>query len=256
MRITLKIAAVALPLLIAVSTASAQSGLFGPGSNAASGSHDFSTPKASAPVESKAPAKAAAPRTPSRAPKPPAARATGQPLAQPAEQPVAEPVEDPAPAAEYLPEPEPLDAAPAPPMQEDDTIAFMREEGAETASEGPSAGGLLVRTIGALMLIVGLLVAAGYALKRLGGPKFGTPRSDAPELAVLASVALGDKKSLTVVRFGERTLLVGSTTSGITLLADEHEYDRPPVRSVGYLLESADSPSFEDELALASRHDR
>ncbi len=256
MRIALKIAAVALPFVLAaaapLAAASAQSGLFGPGSNAASTSHDFSAPKASAPVETKAPAKAAATRPPARAPKASASRATEQPV----EQPVAAPVEDPAPVDEYVPEAEPLDAAPAPPMQEDDAIAFMREDGAESASEGPSAGGLLVRTIGALMLIVGLLVGAGYALKRLGGPKFGTPRSDAPELAVLASVALGDKKSLTVVRFGERTLLVGSTTNGITLLADEHEYDRPPVRSVGYLLESADSPTFEDELALASRHDR
>ena len=127
-------------------------------------------------------------------------------------------------------------------QQGDERLPFLAHE--EEEREAPSAGGLLLRALGALLLIVGLIVAAAWGMKRFGGGRFGASEADAPALRVLTSVALGDKRSLAVVRFGGRTLLVGSTAQSLTLLAeDDAAIDEDalsaalPARSVAELLE-------------------
>ena len=138
----------------------------------------------------------------------------------------------------------------------DERLPFMDEEQRSANAEAPSTMGLLARTFGALLLIIGLIVAAAYGMRRFGGARFGAPRQDAPELSVLTSVALGDRRSLAVVRFGERTLLVGSTAQAITLLATglpENEMATPPVRSVADILKEDEASSFAEELSLSSQ---
>lgn len=144
-----------------------------------------------------------------------------------------------------------------------DRLTFMDDLGERESAERPGTAGLLFRTLGALFLIVGLLLAAGWALRRYGGARFGASRADAPELSILSTVALGDKRSLAVVRFGDKTLLIGSTAQGITLLdsdaaeaaseGDEGD-DPPPVRSVADLLrdDGDEALSFDLELSSAS----
>lgn len=125
----------------------------------------------------------------------------------------------------------------------DARLPFLAHDQSE--AEAPGAGGLLLRTLGALLLIVGLIIAASWGIKRMGGARFGAAQTDAPELRVLASVALGDKRSLAIVRFGERNLLVGSTAQSITLLAEDAEETNdvyasaaiPQARSVAELLQ-------------------
>jgi flagellar biosynthetic protein FliO len=134
-------------------------------------------------------------------------------------------------------------------------LPFMAEERGTGSAEAPSAGGLLIRTAGALLIIVGLIVAAGWGLRRLGGARFGATGQDSPELAVLSSVGLGERRSLAVVRFANRTLLIGTTAQSITLLADEahHSSLSPPVaRSVADLLRETEEATFDDELSLAN----
>ena len=91
-----------------------------------------------------------------------------------------------------------------------------------------------------------------WAMKRFGGARFGKAVEDAPNLSVLNSVALGDKRSVTVIRFGERTLLIGSTAQSITLLA---EADNEPVfsdlPSVAEMLGETEAITFADELSAA-----
>lgn len=138
-----------------------------------------------------------------------------------------------------------------------DRLSFMAEpEHAPVKTEAPSAFGLLLRTVGALCLIVGLVFGAGWGLKRFGGTRFAAPRADVPALAVLSTVTLGDRRSLAVVRFGERTLLVGSTAQAITLLAEEEAEEpretlTPPARSVADMLKQDATGSFSEELTLA-----
>ena len=137
----------------------------------------------------------------------------------------------------------------------DDRGAFLAEVDREATVEGPSAGGLLLRTFGALLLIVGLIAGVAWGLRRFGGARFGAPNQDAPDLAVLATVGLGERRSLSVVRFGERTLLLGATGQSITLLAEEDDglTAARPVRSVAEMLKSGETPSFGRELSVASR---
>jgi flagellar biosynthetic protein FliO len=130
----------------------------------------------------------------------------------------------------------------------------MEQTQIESGTEAPSTAGLFVRTLGALLLIVGLIVAVAWGLRRFGGAHFGVPSEEAPELAVLATVSLGDRRALSAVRFGDRLLLVGSTAQAITLLATRVCPPRnvtPRMRSVADLLREDEPPSFEQALSLA-----
>lgn len=175
----------------------------------------------------------------------------------------AAPAPSPTPAAsvvQTLPAAQTPPAQPATPSVESDRLPFMAEE--QRASDPPSAAGLLARTFGALLLIVGLIVAGAWGLKKFGGARFGAAAEDAPPLRVVSTVPLGDKRSLAVVRFGTRTLLVGCTPQAMTLLAEEKLTDEgnradgagnePPFRSVADLLSSDDPDAFAAELAQAA----
>lgn len=147
--------------------------------------------------------------------------------------------------------------------EEGERLTFMPDARQDARAEAPGASATLARTLGALLIVVGLVVAAGWGLRRFGGARFGSPRDDAPELRVLNSVALGDKRSLVVVRFAGRELLVGSTAQSLTVLssgAGEGARAYAP-RSVAELLGSSadDEPQgasgladgFESELSQA-----
>jgi flagellar biosynthetic protein FliO len=123
-------------------------------------------------------------------------------------------------------------------------------------AQPPSAAGLLVRTLGALCLIIGLIAAAAWGLRRFGGAQFSGSAEDAPELTVLASISLGNQRSLSAVRFGDRLLLIGSTAQAITLLAAKErrpEWAAPPMRSVADLLAEDEPHNFEQALTLADQ---
>jgi flagellar protein FliO/FliZ len=141
------------------------------------------------------------------------------------------------------------------PTKESEPLPFTLDEKSEANAESPSAAGLLMKTLGALLLIVGLIVAAGWGLRRFGGTRFGATRKDAPELSVLTSVSLGNRRSIAVVRFGTRNLLIGSTAQAISLLDAEDseivETKIPVARSVADLLKAGDSEEFQGVLAEA-----
>ncbi len=104
---------------------------------------------------------------------------------------------------------------------------------------------------------MGLIVAAGWGLRRFGGARFGAARKGAPELNVLTSVSLGSRRSLAVVRFGERNLLIGTTAQSVTLLAEEDmlgteaQETAPAPRSVADLLRANQAVDFDEELKQA-----
>lgn len=150
--------------------------------------------------------------------------------------------------------PENQQAAPAPSDKNpSEHLPFMAESERESQQAAPSTAGLLLRTLGALLLIVGLIVAAAWGMKRFGGARFGAPKEDAPDLAILNSVALGDRRSVAIVQFGRRTLLLGSTPQAITLLAEsESENIAPRIQSVADILNEEPSAPFVEELNTAA----
>ena len=140
-----------------------------------------------------------------------------------------------------------------PPATTNDRLAFMSDTHSDTSEQAPSTGGLLLRTLGALLLIVGLIVAGSWAMKRVAGARFGSPAEDAPRLAVLNSLSLGDKRSLAIIRFGERTLLLGSTPQAVTLLAEDNDTNLPiQARSVAEILGEENTGEFAAELIAAA----
>ena len=145
------------------------------------------------------------------------------------------------------------------PLGEDEAIPFMREQEKEAQASGVTTGGLLVKTLGAMLLIVGLIFFGAWGLKKVGfNPLKKQADADVPDLSVLSSVSLGTNRTLSVVKFGERVLLVGSTAQSFTLLADkgemtadEEEFSSSNPRSVGEML--AEESASNDTKAAFER---
>ncbi len=86
-------------------------------------------------------------------------------------------------------------------------------EGSESSSMTAGA----VRTIGALAIVIGLIVALGWASRRvLGGRTVGRfgARSPSGLVEVLARYPLPPRHALVVLRFGQRVLLVSHGAKG------------------------------------------
>lgn len=124
-------------------------------------------------------------------------------------------------------------------MTENDRLPFMQSGEDATRPKEPGTGGLLVKTLGAMLLIVGLLFFGAWGLKKSG---FGTLKAQdsagAPDLAVLSSISVASGRTISAIRFGERVLLVASTPQSFTLLAEEEKksVSTPVSRSVAELL--------------------
>jgi len=139
-------------------------------------------------------------------------------------------------------------------LGEDERLPFM-QTGENAESQEPSSGGLLLRTLGAMLLIVGLIFFGAWGAKKLG---FGGIKSNASpddlELTILTSVSLGSGRTISTLRFGERVLLVGSTAQAFTLLAEEETRSEKKSlqtsRSVAEML-AEENNSFEDEFEQA-----
>jgi flagellar biogenesis protein FliO len=145
-------------------------------------------------------------------------------------------------------------------MGDDDRLPFMHQEDGEHAavpssSESVSTGGIILKTFGAMLIIVGLIFFGAWGLKKFGyGPK-SSKESDAPELSVISSITVGSGRTISTVKFGSRVLLVGSTAQSFTLLADGADDEPFPFvganapRSVTEMLEA--EMSFDQELTRA-----
>jgi flagellar biosynthetic protein FliO len=126
----------------------------------------------------------------------------------------------------------------------------MSDEHRASESNNASAAGMLVRTLGALLLIIGIIFAVGWTLKRFGGARFNSSTEARAKLETLSTVSLGDKQTLALVRVGAQTILVGATPHSITFLANYSETNETPApRTVADLLEedfSLDGETFND----------
>jgi len=104
----------------------------------------------------------------------------------------------------------------------DRSPAHAREAGEESdAPLGDSGGAGLtssaVRTIGALTLVIGLILALAWAYRRVGGGRalgrFGA-RAPSGLVEVLARYPLAPRHTLIVLRFGQRVLLISQPGKG------------------------------------------
>ena len=86
----------------------------------------------------------------------------------------------------------------------------------------PSSGSIWLKTIGSVLLILGLLFVGTWLIKKTGLAGLAAGNSeDSPELKILTSVTPRNGQTISSVRFGDRILLVGSTQNSFTLLAED-----------------------------------
>lgn len=95
----------------------------------------------------------------------------------------------------------------------------------------------LLQPFTAIALVLGLLAAALFVLRRRGAATFrfpGSAGSTAKQLEVLERVALGPQHSVHLVRVGGRCVLIGTAPSSCQLL-EAHPNVAQPGRSGGDL---------------------
>lgn len=111
---------------------------------------------------------------------------------------------------------------------------------ARQSAESVAAGGGLVRTFVALVVVVVVIYGLYWAMRRIkSGREVGAGGRGA--LATVAGVPLGPGRAVHLVRAGREVVLVGSSQHGVALL---RVYDEDQARAAGLL----DDERHEDPL--------
>lgn len=122
------------------------------------------------------------------------------------------------------------------------TNAHAQATPASTAATPSPVFGLMQGLVG-LVIVIGLIFAAGWLMKKIG------PRASAGGLVqVVGGTSVGPREKVVVVRFGGRTLLLGVAPGQVSLLdatdaSDLVDADAPSARTA--------SPTFVDRLRTA-----
>jgi flagellar protein FliO/FliZ len=102
-----------------------------------------------------------------------------------------------------------------------------------------------LKMAGVLALVLGVLLGLVYLLKKIS-PRFNRGAVAGQEMDLVAQYPLGPKKTLAVVRVGERFLLLGVTEENINLLTEIDDpalmerltrEDKTPIRGFGDILD-------------------
>jgi flagellar protein FliO/FliZ len=110
--------------------------------------------------------------------------------------------------------------------------------------ESPISVNSLTQLMTSLMVIVALIFATGWVLKR---NRFAAARSRG-DMSILDELAVGPRDRVVLIRVGEAQLLVGVGTNGIVPLA--------PLTMPISLKATSAAPAFADRLRDLLRRDR
>jgi len=97
----------------------------------------------------------------------------------------------------------------------------LQSENGSTAefADTPSVMPSLFRIISALILVIGSIYGGLYLLKKMMGRKYAGVKNNA-NLEVMESIHIAPKKTVTLLRVGEKSVLVGSTEGSMSLLSE------------------------------------
>ena len=115
-----------------------------------------------------------------------------------------------------------------------DTLA----SGVNNLPSTSSYGGELMKVVGVMCLILAMLFAALWLLKRFGR-RAGLGVFGASTLKVEGQIALGPKKQVFVVRFLNKRLVLGVTESSINLLTETDADDDDTPKDFSHSLDKA-----------------
>ncbi|MDH7603114.1 MAG: flagellar biosynthetic protein FliO [Armatimonadota bacterium] len=126
----------------------------------------------------------------------------------------------------------------------DDYIASLEVSSDRETDPEPVSG---VRILVSFVVVVGLAYLTMSLLRRYGG--FGSAQiQEQRAMRVVASLSLGPGRSLHLVEVGSRKLVVGSTATNITMLAELVESDLASAPAAGSGEQWYNSRSFKDHL--------
>jgi len=75
----------------------------------------------------------------------------------------------------------------------------------------------MLRALGAIGIVFSLMIGGFFTLRRFAPGLIQKPPAQ-KTLKVIETLQMGDKRSISIVQVGERRLLLGNTSTGITLL--------------------------------------
>jgi len=111
-----------------------------------------------------------------------------------------------------------------------------------TAAQPPSAGGGLVRTIVGLAVVIGVIYGLYWVLKQVKAAR--EDKALGTGLQTLATLPLGQNRSMQLIRAGDEVVLVGVGESGVTPIRTYGEHE---ARALGLLVEDE---TAGDEIVL------
>lgn len=128
-----------------------------------------------------------------------------------------------------------------PPVAEPPVQAFPVEK-----AEEPASGYSMFRVIGGLGLVIFLMIAGCFALKKFP-PLYFANRASEKNLKVIETLSMGDKRSIAMIEVGNRRFLVGNTAQQLSLLIALPESD-PLTSQSETLSESAKGSSKKEDM--------
>ncbi len=103
-------------------------------------------------------------------------------------------------------------------------------DNAAQALPAPDMGAEWFKMMGGLLLLLGVLLVAYWLLKRYG-PKAGLAMFKRGGLSVEGQLALGPRRSVVVVRFLNKLMVLGVTENAINLLTEVDDPHDPASRT-------------------------
>lgn len=108
------------------------------------------------------------------------------------------------------------------------SLAFAADN-ATQALPGPDLGAAWWNMTGGLVLLLGILLVAYWLLKRYG-PKAGLSMFKRGGLTLEGQLALGPRRSIVLVRFLNKVMVLGVTENQINLLTEVDDQHDPASR--------------------------
>lgn len=109
--------------------------------------------------------------------------------------------------------------------------------------QDPGIGGMTLKVLGSVLLLIGLLYAGVYGMRALSG-RAGRGRLSSGAITVLHKSHIAPKKAIYVVKVGRKAMVVGVTESQINHLSDLSEDDLGSLKQP----EKARARSFKQHL--------
>ena len=106
---------------------------------------------------------------------------------------------------------------------------------ASSAAQPPSAGGGLVRTIVGLAVVIGVIYGLYWVLKQVKAAR--EDKALGTGLQTLATLPLGQNRSMQLIRAGDEVVLVGVGEGGVTPIRTYGEHE---ARALGLLADPED----------------